>query len=69
MLRNTKVVELLDKGFEAPVIDVNKSKIAPFLVGHSAYPLTESIIKPFSHSTTDEAEKKFNKELSRARGL
>ena len=57
----------MDHGFETPKAVVDDTEISPYLVGDSAYPLTASIVKPFSDSTTDPAEKNFNKALSMAR--
>ena len=67
VLRNTQVSKLLDQGVKEPKVAIRKDTISPYLVRDSAYPLTESLVKPFSDSTMDPAEKKFNKELSRAR--
>ena len=67
VLRNTQVSKLLDQGFKETKVAIKKDMISPYLVGDSAYPLTESLVKPFSDSTMDPAENKFNRELSRAR--
>ena len=67
VLRNTQVSKLLDQGFKEPKVAIRKDMISPYLVGDSAYPLTESLVKPLSDSATDPAENKCNKELSRAR--
>ena len=67
VLRNTRICRLLDNGFGTPLMSLKDKTISPYLVGDSAYPLSKSIIKPFSDSTSDPDEKKFNRELSRAR--
>ena len=66
VLRNTKISRFLNEGFSVPQVKVNGKSVSPYLVGNSAYPLMTTILKPFSDSTTDSAEKKFNIELSRA---
>ena len=67
VLRNTEISNMIDHGFKAPKAIISKTEVAPYLVGDNVYPLTEAIMTPFADSTTDPAEKKFNKELSRAR--
>eukprot|EP00794_Sanderia_malayensis_P007619 gene7619-8459_t len=67
VLRNTKISKLLDRGFQEPKVAIGEDIVSPYFVGDSAYPLMESLIKPYSESTTDPAEKKFNRELPRAR--
>ncbi len=67
VLRNTRIAQVLDEGFSIPQFKIADQDVSPYLAGDSAYPLMSSILKPFSDSTSDPAEKKFNKELSRAR--
>ena len=67
VLRNTPICRLIDSGFKTPVMSVEGINIAPYLVGDRAYPISKSILKPFSDSTTNPEEQNFNKELSRAR--
>ena len=45
VLRNTKFSKLFDRGFEEPKSAIGADIISPYLVGDSAYPLTESLVQ------------------------
>ena len=63
----SKLFEKVSEGFRGPSHLFGDLPVAPFLVGDSAYVISESLIKPFSDSTTNPQERHFNKELSKAR--
>eukprot|EP00794_Sanderia_malayensis_P015537 gene15537-17122_t len=65
--RNTKICKLLDRGFEEPKAVISADIVSPYFVEDTAYPLTESLMKSYSDSTTDPTEKTFRRELSRTR--
>eukprot|EP00794_Sanderia_malayensis_P006745 gene6745-7505_t len=46
VLRNTSISTVLDRGFGEPVVDWNNTRISPYLIRDSEYPLIESIMKP-----------------------
>lgn len=50
-----------------PIIQIGRSRIGPYLVGDSAYPLGPWLLKPFPEATRNPREIAFNKELSSAR--
>ena len=57
-----------NKILDSSSIDISGTKILPFLVGDSAYPLSSWLMKPFPHhgNLTDK-QRTFNYRLSRAR--
>ena len=46
---------------------IGADEIQPYLVGHSAYPLSPWLQKPYPEGTSDPGEIQFNRELSSAR--
>ena len=50
-----------------PTVTIGGNDIRPYLVGDSAYPLSNWLSKPFPERTNDLHEIEFNKELSSAR--
>ena len=54
---------VLDEGFSIPQVKIADQDVYPYLVGDSAYPLMQTILKPFSDSSSDPAEKRFNKDI------
>ena len=67
VFKNSKLSEKVSEGFRVPSHLFGDVPVAPFLVGDSAYVISESLMKPFSDSTTNPQERHFNKELSKAR--
>lgn len=67
ILRCSSINEVLQYGFDGPAVTVNDIEILPYLIGDSAYPISNTLLKPYSDKTTDPKEKKFNKEFSKAR--
>ena len=49
-----------------PPVSIGGNDIRPYLVGDSAYPLSNWLIKPFPERTNDPQEIEVNKELSSA---
>ena len=56
-----------DQILRGPSISVGRQEIRPYLVGDSAYTLSNWPMKPFPERTQDPSEIDFNKELSAAR--
>ena len=69
VLRNSNVYtraenrEILTK----PTIVIGGNQLRPYLLGDSAYPLSNWLLKPFPYGTNDPREREFNEELSSAR--
>jgi len=72
-MHDARIFELSDlesivqEGLQRPLYYYGNRPVAPFLLGDSAYPLSSSLIKPYSDMSFDPKERHFNKELSRAR--
>jgi len=49
-----------------PTVTIGGNDIRPYLVGDSAYPLSNWLLKPFPERTNDPHEIEFNRELSSA---
>jgi len=49
-----------------PTVTICGNDIQPYLVGDSAYPLSNWLLKPFPERTNDPHKIEFNKELSSA---
>ncbi|XP_067032375.1 uncharacterized protein [Acropora muricata] len=69
VLRNCELYYNAERGniLQAPVVTTAGRDIRPYLVGNSAYPQAQRLIKPFPEGTRDPEEQTFNKELSRTR--
>ena len=69
VLRNSNIFTLAENRdiLTGPPVSIGGNDIRPYLVGDSAYPLSNWLIKPFPERTNDPQEVEFNKELSSAR--
>lgn len=71
ILRNSRLNDLVLQGFNGPTSQINVGGtvkgLQPYLVGDSAYPISNALLKPYSDKTTDPKEKRFNKQFSKAR--
>ncbi len=54
---------VLDEGFSTSQVKIADQDVSPYLVGDSAYLLMQTILKQFSDSSSDPAEKRFNKDI------
>ena len=69
VLRSTTFYRQAERGekLHGPTVNIENQEIAPYLVGDSAYPLTQWLQKPYPEGTRDPEEKACNKALSSAR--
>ena len=49
---------------QRPTVNIENQEIGPYLVGDSAYPLTQWLQKPYPEGTRDPEEKAFNRAVS-----
>ena len=69
MLQNSNIFTWAENReiLTGPPVSIGGNDIQPYLVGGSAYPLSNWLIKPFPERTNDPQEIEFNKELPSAR--
>ena len=69
VLRSTAFYRQAERGekMKGPTVHIENQEIGPYLVGDSAYPLSQWLQKPYPEGTRDPEEKAYNKALSSAR--
>ena len=69
VLRSTAFYHQAERGekMKGPTVHIENQEIGPYLVGDSAYPLSQWLQKPYPEGTRDPEEKAYNKALSSAR--